>query len=58
MITSSTKRTVDNGRSECYMAKFQFFVLMPVLTTRKIDIDYTLIDYDDFEEPPDIDEVF
>lgn len=40
------------------MAKFQFFVLMPVLTTRKIDIDYTLIDYDDFEEPPDIDEVF
>jgi len=33
---------------------------MPVLTRRKINTDYTLIDYVDFEEPPEIeiDEVF
>lgn len=46
---------------ECYMAQFRSFDLyMPVLTRRKINTDYTLIDYVDFEEPPEIeiDEVF
>jgi len=37
------------------MARFRSFVLyMPVLTRRKINTDYTLIDYVDSEEPPEI----
>jgi hypothetical protein len=33
---------------------FSLFSYMPVLTTRKINTDCTLIDYVDFEEPPEI----
>ena len=43
------------------MVQFQSFVLyMPVLTRRKINTGYTLIDYVDFEELPEIeiDELF
>ena len=37
------------------MAHFQSFVLyVPVLTRRKTNTDYTLIDYVDFVETPDI----
>jgi hypothetical protein len=31
---------------------------MPILTRVKINTDYTLIDYGDFEEPMELDEMF
>lgn len=50
---------LDNGRMGCYMAQFQSFVpYMPVLTGRKVYTECTLIECDDFEEPPEMDEIF